>query len=80
MFCLYQPIDVQLSAGLHSQNTGMNFTRADRFPGTQGVEWRGAKDSGNAMDEIPGLSADGTTQVTGPLSFPTGSKQCVRSL
>lgn len=64
VFCLYQPMDLQLSAGLHSQNTGMNFTRADRFPGTQGVKWRGAKDSDDATEEIPGVSADGTTQVT----------------
>lgn len=47
MFCLYQPTELRrgaqpaCTAGLHSQNTGMNFTRAERFPGTQGVKWKG---------------------------------------
>lgn len=42
MLCLFQPTEAQRAAGLRSQNTGMNFTRAERFPGTRGVKWRGA--------------------------------------
>lgn len=80
VFCLYQPVDLQLLLPCTAKAQGwISHGPTEFLEQTQCVKWRPAKDSGDVTDQIPGVSANGTTQVTWPLSFPIGSKQCFRS-